>query len=480
VLVEVETSEGTDMGQSARAVMWVDAVLREEPAVRHRMANIGRGNPQVFYNVREADQRSNLGVVVATLDRWDPDTSPAMVERLRERFAAYPDARITLRPFQNGAPIDAPVQWFILGPDLGELKRLSREVEAVMRATAGARDVRNPLAFDRIDLALGLDAGAAALVGVSPAAARRAARLALAGETAGRFRDAEGDSHDVVVRTPLTGGGAPGALQTVEALDHVHVPSASGAAVPMRSIAEPHLVSGPPRVQRYLKERSVAVTANVEQGELTSRVNARIKEKVEAIALPPGYRVLEGGEALARAQSFGGLGGIILLALFGVLAVLVLEFGRFRETIVVAGVIPLGMFGGLIALWANGLSVSYTAVIGFVALIGIEIKNSILLVDFTSQLRSQGVALREAIERAGEIRFLPVLLTSVTAVLALMPLALSGSALYAPLAWVIIGGLISSTLMSRIVTPVMYLLIVRNHPPVGSFGAASAPPGRPA
>lgn len=480
VLVEVETSEGADSAQTLRAVRWVERVLAAEPAVKDRMANIGRGNPQIFYNVREVDQRSNLGVVVATLDGWHPRETPALIERLRARVATYPDARISLQPFQNGAPIDAPIQWFVLGPELPVLRDLSRQVEAIMRETPGARDVRNPLAFERIDLALGLDTERAGLLGVSPAAARRTARLALAGEAAGRFRDAEGDSYDVMVRTPLTGGEVPGALQTVEALNQVYVPASSGAAVPLRTIASPHLVSGPPAIQRYLKERSAAITANVEQGALTSRVNSAVRERVQALDLPPGYRVVEGGEAQARAESFGGLGGIILLAVFGVLAVLVLEFGRFRETLVVAGVIPLGMFGGLIALWANGLSVSYVAVIGFVALIGIEIKNSILLVDFTSQLRSQGVPLRDAIERAGEIRFLPVLLTSVTAIFALLPLALSGSALYAPLAWVIIGGLVSSTLMSRIVTPVMYLLIVRNHPPVGSFGAASAAPGQPA
>jgi len=166
---------------------------------------------------------------------------------------------------------------------------------------------------------------------------------------------------------------------------------------------------------------------------------------------------------------------VILFALFSIFAVLVLEFGRFRETIVVVGVIPLGMFGGLIALWLTGNSISFTAIIGFVALIGIEIKNSILLVDFTTQLRQQGVDLREAIERAGEVRFLPVLLTSVTAVLALLPLALSGSGLYSPLAWVIIGGLISSTLLSRIVTPVMYLLLVRGAPPSPRMETAPAP-----
>jgi multidrug efflux pump subunit AcrB len=463
-LVEVRASEGADTATTDRAVRFVDGVLQAEPAIVNRLANVGRGNPQVFYNIRENDQRSNYGAVLATLHEWDPVAGPALMERVRAKFADYPEARITVKPFQNGAPIDAPIQWFINGPDLVQIKRLSLLAEAALRSVPGTRDVRNPLAFDRIDLDLGLDASKAAALGVSPAAARRIARLALAGETAGRFRDAEGDSYDVTVRLPPADDTTPGALQTIAALDRVYVPASNGAAVPLRQIATPRLASGPATINRYRQERSVALTANVAAGYLTSRVNAEVGRKLAAIALPAGYRIAVGGEAEAQARSFSGLGGIILLAVFGITGVLVLEFGRFREVAVVVGVIPLGMFGGLIALWANGMSISYTAIIGFVALIGIEIKNSILLVDFTSQLRSQGVALREAIERAGEVRFLPVLLTSVTAIGGLLPLAVSGSGLYGPLAWVIIGGLVSSTLLSRVVTPVMYLLLVRNAP----------------
>jgi multidrug efflux pump subunit AcrB len=150
-----------------------------------------------------------------------------------------------------------------------------------------------------------------------------------------------------------------------------------------------------------------------------------------------------------------------MIAIFGILAVLVLEFGRFKSALVVAGIIPLGLFGAVAALAVTGNSLSFTAVIGIIALIGIEIKNSILLVDFTEQLRRQGMPLREAIERAGEVRFLPVLLTSVTAIGGLIPLALERSGLYSPLAIAIIGGLISSTLLSRIATPVLYWLTAR-------------------
>ena len=476
--VSIEASEGADMAVTDRAVRFVEQALENEPLVQNRLANVGRGNPQIFYNVREVSQQSNFGTVAFTLSQWDQAEGQALIARLRARFETYPEARITLKPFQNGAPITAPVQWFITGPDIAELKRLSIQAERMFRDTPGTRDVRNPLAFDRLDLDLGLDADKAALLGVSPAAARRVTRLALAGENAGRFRDAEGDSYDVVVRLPLSGNAQAdglGALQSVEALGRVYVSNQSGAAVPLPAIATPRLSGGPASIDRYGQQRSVSLTANIADGFLTSKVNEAVGDKLRALDMPPGYGFREGGEAAEQEESLGGLGGVILLTMFGIFAVLVLEFGRFRETLVVIGVIPLGMFGGLIALWLTGNSISFTAVIGFVALIGIEIKNSILLVDFTTQLRAQGMALRPAIERAGEVRFLPVLLTSVTAVLALLPLALSGSGLYSPLAWVIIGGLISSTVLSRVVTPVMYLLLVQNAPPVEEYSPLPPP-----
>jgi multidrug efflux pump subunit AcrB len=188
-------------------------------------------------------------------------------------------------------------------------------------------------------------------------------------------------------------------------------------------------------------------------------VTQDVLRAMRKLELPPGYSLRAGGELEAQQESFGGIGTAVLVAVFGILAVLILEFGSFRSMLIVAGVIPLGMAGGFIALLLTGYNLSFTATIGLVALIGIEIKNSILLVDFTNRLREQGVALDDAIARAGEIRFLPILLTSATAIGGLLPLAVQGSGLYSPLAIVIIGGLISSTLLGRLVTPVMYKLL---------------------
>jgi multidrug efflux pump subunit AcrB len=406
---------------------------------------------------READTR--FGELFVTLKDFSPEDTPALVEKLRQELASYPAARVTVEQFEQGPPIDAPIAIRISGPELGELKRLSAQFADKLRQTPGTRDVVDPLAIDRIDLDLSVDPAKAGLLNVAPDAVRKTLRLAISGERASSLRDAEGDSYPVVVRLPFQQE-VPAAV-----LDQVYVSSLSGASIPLSQLTTPKLQAGPATINRFKLQRLVTVTAFVKDGFLASKVNTDAVERVRELPLPPGYSISIGGQAEVSARNNNGVGGIAMLAVFGILSVLVLEFGRFREVTVVAGVVPLGLFGGLWALIFTGNSLSYLAIIGFIALIGIEIKNSILLVDFTTQLRRQGLELMEAIERAGEIRFLPVLLTSVTAIGGLLPLALSGSPLYAPLAWVIIGGLISSTLLSRIVIPAMYLLLVRGAPP---------------
>jgi multidrug efflux pump subunit AcrB len=184
-----------------------------------------------------------------------------------------------------------------------------------------------------------------------------------------------------------------------------------------------------------------------------------IETKLKEVKFPNGYRYVAAGEREAQAESFGGMGSIVLITVFGLFAILVLEFRTFKSTLIVLSVVPLGIVGALLILLFAGETLSFVATIGMIALMGIEIKNSILLVDYTNQLREKGMALKEAVLNGAETRFLPILLTSMTAIGGMIPLVLERSPLISPLALVLIGGLISSTLLSRIVTPLLYLLI---------------------
>jgi multidrug efflux pump subunit AcrB len=453
--VQIDAEQGSSLDQTGRIVRQVADILAKEPTIKIRAENVGRHNPPVFYNVFDTAETSTSGEVLAIMDKWRGDESNQMVDRLRKQFDGISGARIKLILFQNGAPINAPIEFRVVGPDLAILKQLAAKVQQVLHDTPGTRDVVNPVATDRIDLDMRIDDAKAALLDISAGAPRRTIRLALSGERAGLFRDNEGDSYPVTVRLPITNS------QPVSALDAIYVPTRAGVPVPLSEITDPQLVSVPALIKRRDLERVVEITAQLRPGAVTGKVAQVAQAELAKLKLPAGYSIREGGEAEKIRETFSGFGPIILIALFIIFGILVAEFGEFREALVVAGVIPLGTFGGLIALLITGKAISFLAVIGFIALIGIEIKNSILLVDFTSQLRKRGLGLRAAIEQAGEVRFLPVLLTSVTAIGGLLPLALFGGSLYGPLAIVLIGGLISSTFLSRIVTPAMYLLVVR-------------------
>lgn len=458
-LVQIETEEGASIAATDTVARQVEALLAKNPEVLRAMTTVGNQNPQIYYNEVPQAAKANVAEIFATLRDYDPKTSPAVFERLRREVAAIPGARIVVKEFENGPPIEAPIAVRLFSDDLDLLVSQSARVAEVLRAIEGTESIRNPLRVHRTDLRLVVDREKAAAVGVPEAEIDRAVRLAFAGLDVSRFREADGDQWTIQLALPR------GPRATLENWAKIQVQSAAtGAYVPIAQLAELKFESAPPVIMRFNRERSSTVTAFVRDGFNVNRLTQQTEAKLKALDWPAGMRWEFGGEVESRQESFGGLGGAILVAAFGIVAILVLEFGSFRGTLIVASVIPLGFIGGLVGLWLTGNSLSFTAAIGFVALIGIETKNSILLVDFTNQLREQGVELRAAIERAGEIRFLPVVLTTLTAIGALLPLALQGSGLYSPLAIVIIGGLISSLLLSRVVTPVLYSLIP---PPMG-------------
>lgn len=452
-LVDVELPQGTAVSETDRAVMFADNVLASHEEITWRFANSGRGNPQIYYNVFPEEQQSNVGSIYARVDHWEAREGKALLEEIRRELDAYPGARILIRRFENGPPIEAPIAVRVRGADIQALTDIAGQVEQTLSATPGVRDISNPLAARLVDLDMNVDTNAAALRGVPAGAIDQTLRIAIGGAQVASYRDPIGDAYPIMLRAPRAD-----AMLAAD-LERLYIWTGAGGAAPLSEFAHPRFSSSPARIDRLQRERTVSVRAYTAPGFLTSRVTEDVEARLAQLNLPPGYTLAFGGQAEAQSRSFGGLLPAILVALFGILAVLILEFRTFSVSAVVAFVIPFGIMGGLIGLAVTGGSLSFTAVIGFVALVGIEIKNSILLVEFANQLRAQGVDLREAVERAGEIRFLPVLLTSMTAIGGLLPLALENSPLYSPLAIVLIGGLISSTLIARIVTPAMYLLL---------------------
>lgn len=453
VMVQIELPEGASTQKTDEALQFVETELRKYDAVQTIMSNLGRGNPRVYYNVNQRELASNIADAFVMLKAFDPDKTPAMLDEWRATFDTYPGAKILVKSMENGPPLEAPIAIRVRGPEVEGVRAIARQLEDMMRAVPGTRDVNNPSRATRTDLKVDVDEGKVAMLGIQPGTVDRVVRLAVAGEPAGDYLDTDGESYPITLRLPLDTHHAP------DVLDQIYIPTPSGGATPLAQLATLRFDASPARIDRFDRLRAATVTAYPQTGYLTSNLTTEIVARAKAMELPPGYELQTGGQSEASARSFGGMGTAAMVAMFGIFAVLILEFQSFKTSLIVASVIPLGVLGGILGLFVSGYTLSFTAMIGMIALIGIEIKNSILMVDFTNQLRRQGMALREAIEMAGEVRFLPILLTSITAIGGMLPLALQGSGLYSPLACVIIGGLITSTLLSRLVTPAVYLLL---------------------
>ncbi|HEX2969960.1 MAG TPA: efflux RND transporter permease subunit [Bacteroidales bacterium] len=451
--ITVETPMGSSIAETDKAVRFVESVLKDRPLVKYYMSNIGKGNPQIFYNTFQKSEQSTTGEIMCELNMREQSEIDKFIDGLKDTLATYVNARIYVYEFENGMPMDAPVAMRLVGENLDSLKVYSEKIERILESTPGTSYIRNPLSQSLTDIRVVVNSEKAGILGVLPSEIDKTLRLSLAGIPAGKYRTRAGKEYVINVRVPKNEITSPASLE------NIYISSLSGAQIPLSQLASVEFFNSPTLIQHYNNERSMTILSSVRAGYNTNSLTREVLDRLEKLRLPEGFHIVPAGEIEGRRKSFEGIGTAILIAIFGILAVLILEFKTFRSTLIVLSVIPLGFIGGLLMLYLTGYTLSFAAAIGFVALIGIEIKNSILLVDFTNQLRRQGVPLDEAILKAGEIRFLPVLLTTLTAIGGLMPIAIGKSSLYSPLAYVIIGGLITSTLLARLVTPVMYKLI---------------------
>lgn len=452
--VTLETPEGSTLDETNRATRLIENELKMVPEVKFFTSSAGRGVPRMYYNVIERSESSNYAEVFVQLqDEISPPEKEKVIEGLRQRLRYIPNANVEVVDFEQGPNTEAPIAIRVMGEDLDKLRNVAADVEKILKATPGTIYVKNPLTTRRTDLRVKINKEKAGMLGVSIADINRTVRLAIAGLNIGTYKDSKGDDYNINVTLPK------GKTTNSDILKNLYVNTLTGASIPLRQVADIEFEVSTNQIRHYDRDRFVTISAFVKNGYLVDNVYKEVINKLEKYQFPQDFTYKAAGELEAREKSFGGLGTIILITAFGFIGVLILEFGTFKSSLIVLSVIPLGIIGAFTMLWIVGYPLSFIAVIGLIALIGIEVKNSILLVDFTNQLREEGLPLLEAIQEAGEIRFVPIVLTSLTAIGGLIPLAIEANPLYSPLAWVLIGGLISSTLLSRIVTPVLYRLI---------------------
>lgn len=452
-MINIQTPLGSSLATTDSVTRYVEGSIKRLPNLKNYTANVGHGNPRIYYNVIPQNDASNYAQIFIQLNAVEPAEKRKLIDNLRDRFKNYPNAKIEVKDFEQGPPVEAPIAIRLFSENLDTLRALAFRVEGLLKKTPGTMYVNNDLTTLKTDIKVKVNKAKAGLLGVQVSDADKTIRMAITGLNISTFRKDNGDEYNINVTLPH------GDVQTYDVFNKIYISSLSGAVIPLNQLADIQMQASPTTINHYDKDRYTVVTAFVQNGYNTAKITQGVLQQLNAMQFPAGAHYVAAGDVEASQESFGGLGTIILITIFGILGVLILEFKTFKGTLIVLSVVPLGIVGAILILFATGNTLSFVAIIGLIALIGIEVKNSILLVDYTDQLRRNGMSLNDAIQEAGETRFIPIILTTLTAIGGLLPLVMEKNPLYSPLALVIIGGLISSTLLTRVVTPVLYKLL---------------------
>ena len=454
-LVNINMPLQSNLEASNAMAKQIEKALLAAPQVEYVTTNVGKGNPRIYYNEIPVNEKGDYAQLYVQLKTTvNPVEKKKLIEQFRERFIKMPGARIEVKDFEQGPPVEAPVAIRISGDNLDTLRTLASKVQQVLKSIPGTIYINNDVDLLKSDLRVQIHTEKARAFGIQTADIDRTIRMAVSGLELAKYTNEKSEDYNIVLNTPRD------RFATLEIFNSIYINNMLGTPVPLNQLATLVFETSPGVIKHLDKKRYVVVTSFTDKGVLAQDINKAFDEKMQQVAIPAGYTYQIAGEAESEQEAFGGgFMTVVIATMFLFIMVLILEFKTFKSTLIVLSVIPLGIIGGVAMLWITRNPMSFVAIIGFIGLAGVEVKNSILLVDFTNQLRENGKPLDEAIKEAGELRFLPIVLTSLTAIGGLVPIALNSNPLVSPLALVLIGGLISSTLLSRIVTPVVYKLI---------------------
>jgi HAE1 family hydrophobic/amphiphilic exporter-1 len=365
---------------------------------------------------------------------------------------------LTFGLFEAGPFGQKPIQISVRGTEVDELDRISRELMGAMARTPGVTDIETSLENSKPELRLRVDRGRASDLGLNAGPIGTTLRAAVTGEVATTIEDAAGDSHDVRVRLRADQRRYGDDLLALTVPTDKDDPDGDKTLVQLREVARAEPGSGPSTIRRKDLQREVRVSANPD-GRSLGEITADLEAAAAKIRMPPGYDILQGGDAEELRDMFANMIQALVLAIIFIYLVLASQFGSFTHPLAIMLSLPLSLFGVAVALFATRDTLNIMSMIGLIMLMGLVTKNAILLVDFTNQARREGLDRDAALVRAGSTRLRPIVMTTLAMIFGMLPLAFAigaGAEMRAPMARAVIGGLITSTLLTLIVVPVVY------------------------
>ena len=450
--VSFYTPVGSSVEVTEARARQVDAILRELPEVRYTVTTINTG---------QAQGRIYASVYVRLVDRQDRQRSvDQMSVPLRERLASVPGITVTHLGLLDGVSGSKPVSLSLQGGDLKELQRLTDVVTARMRQVPGLIDLDTSMKANKPVVAVEVRRDAAADAGLSVGAITTTLRTLVAGETVGQWRSGADQTHDIKVRV------APQSRDSVDDLARLGLTAGSTAdgsprVVRLSQVADLRLGLGANQINRRDLNREVEITAST-AGRSLGEVSADVRKILDETALPPGYSYRFGGSTKDMQESFTYAVSALAMAVIFIYMILASQFRSFLQPVALMASLPLTLIGvvGALLMWRSTLNMF--SVIGVIMLMGLVTKNAILLVDFANRARDEGMERSAALLEAARVRLRPILMTTLAMIFGMVPLAFAlteGSEQRAPMGQAVIGGVITSSLLTLVVVPVIYVYL---------------------
>ncbi len=438
--------------ESIRMEMAAMKTIAEVPGVRMVVSKLGRGeSPADPAGPNESDP-------IVLLDPKSDRTQEEIDEDIRKRLSTIPGVQIVLsqpiaeRVDEMVTGVRSQLAIKVFGDDLNELRRISEQVARVLKSVSGSRDIRIERLSGQQSLTIDVDRKAIARHGINVADVQAIIATAIGGKDVTVVYEGE-RRFNVAVRFPEV------ARNSIEDIRNTMLRTPGGALVPLYTVAKIELLDGPAQVSRESGKRRVVVGANVEGRDLAGFVT-EVEQLLDAqVKLPEGYYFVFGGQFENMQRAMGTLAVIVPLTIVAIFFLLFMLFRSVKLASLIILVLPFASVGGIIGLFVTGEYLSVPASVGFIALWGIAVLNGVVLVSCIRKLREDGKSVAEAVREGCVMRFRPVMMTATVALLGLVPFLLAtgpGSEVQKPLAIVVIGGLLSSTLLTLVVLPTLY------------------------
>ena len=446
-LVSFKTPAGTGIG-------YADARLREIEAVMARHKEIAG----VFSSIGTNETgQVNKGSIDVSLVPWNARTmsQQVVIDTLRGELAAIPGVEAFPAPYSiAGSQRGDPLQFILSGPDLNKVGQLAKALHQELARDPGLGKVDLELQLDLPQLETILNREQVTSLGLTTREVAQAVNVLAGGADIARFNDRTGDAERYDIRMKA----AEGSFQHSEDLARIYLRAANGELVRLDNLLKMERRLGPAAISSFDLHYAAKFYSTPKLA--TSEAVARV-QRIAAPLLTPGYTVKMIGQAEEFEKTKSNVLLVFITAIVLVYMVLASQFNSFLQPLVVMVAQPLAVVGGGAALWLAGYTLNIFSIVGLVLLVGLVAKNSILLIDFTNQLRLSGAEIDDALQRACPVRLRPVLMTSLTIILALLPAALgvgAGADTNGPMAVAVIGGMVSSTLLTLVVVPAAYSL----------------------